>query len=283
VALPPPSIPLAGGTLDRAAQHRHDDAWLTAAAARQDARALVLPGGDVEPLAGRDALALLGVQEDGLPLWLVDGDGPPGDLRAAAARADGAHAGLLAYAVHLAHFHRTHAFCGTCGRPAAPADAGHARRCPQGHTVHPRTDPVVIMLVVDGDRRCLLGRQPSWPAGRFSALAGFVEPGEPLETAVAREVAEEAGVEVDAVRYVASQPWPFPQSLMLGFEADWAAGDPAPGDDELEDARWFARDEVAAAARHDVGWEPDGGAGLILPPRLAIARHLVEGWLARTG
>jgi NAD+ diphosphatase len=144
------------------------------------------------------------------------------------------------------------------------------------------------MLVVDpaGDR-VLLGRQPRWPAGRFSALAGFVEPGEPLEQAVARECREEAGIDVGAVRYVASQPWPFPANLMLGFEAEWAGGEAHAADAELEDVRWFSREQVAAAARADVPWEltgppapAPGSGGLLLPPRLAVARHLLDGWLA---
>ena len=127
------------------------------------------------------------------------------------------------------------------------------------------------MLVTDGDR-VLLGRQASWPAGRYSALAGFVEPGESLEEAVAREVREEAGVLVGPPRYVSSQPWPFPSSLMLGFTAPWREGEPAVLDGELEDVRWFSRAEVAAAER--------GEGPLGLPPRLAIARRLLEGWLA---
>ena len=213
------------------------------------------------------------------------------ELRGAALAMDPAEAGLFAYAAALLHWHRTHRFCGSCGLPTAIGEGGHVRRCDSGHSWHPRTDPVVIMLVVDsaGDR-VLMGRQPSWPAGRFSALAGFVEPGEALETAVAREVAEEAGVTVSAVRYVASQPWPFPANLMLGFEAEWAGGDAHVADHELESVRWFSRAELAAAARADVAWEnePDRGTedppgGLLLPPRLAIARHLVDGWLARAG
>jgi len=209
------------------------------------------------------------------------------ELRGAALAMDAAEAGLFAYAAALLHWNRTHRFCGTCGEPTAVFEAGHVRRCVNGHGVHPRTDPVVIMLVVDppGDR-VLLGRQPSWPVGRFSALAGFVEPGEALDAAVVREVAEEAGVAVAAVRYVASQPWPFPANLMLGFEAEWAGGEARVADRELESVRWFTRAELAAAAQADVAWEdgatapPSTGAGeLLLPPRLAIARHLIEEWL----
>jgi NAD+ diphosphatase len=132
---------------------------------------------------------------------------------------------------------------------------------------------VVIMLVVDGDR-ALLGRQARWPTGRYSALAGFVEPGESLEEAVAREVREEAGVDVGEVRYRASQPWPFPASLMIGFQAEYVSGEPAADDLELEDARWFTRDEMLTAAASDAEeW-------LLLPPRIAIARRLVDAWLA---
>lgn len=209
------------------------------------------------------------------------------DLRGAALTMSPAEAGLFAYAAALLHWHRTHRFCGTCGEPTAVGEAGHVRRCVNGHGTHPRTDPVVIMLVVDPDGdRVLLGRQPSWPERRYSALAGFVEPGESLEAAVAREVAEEAGVAVADVRYVASQPWPFPANLMLGFEARWTGGEARVVDRELEAVRWASRAEVAAAAQRDEPWAQDGVAGgadapLQLPPRLAIARHLLEGWLSR--
>jgi NAD+ diphosphatase len=145
------------------------------------------------------------------------------------------------------------------------------RACPVcGALHHPRTDPVVIMLVHDGDR-ALLGRQPSWPAGRYSTLAGFVEPGESLEEAVEREVLEEAGVRVRDVLYRSSQPWPFPMSLMLGFHAAYAGGEPVAGDGELDDVRWFTREELAGIAR--------GGTEFHMPPPLAIARQLIDEWL----
>ncbi len=134
--------------------------------------------------------------------------------------------GLVAYVAALLNWHRRHAFCAACGTPSDVTEGGLARLCPRCATTHhPRTDPVVIMLVADGDR-LLLGRAPSWPPRRFSALAGFVEPGESLEEAVVREVAEESGVTAGPPRYIASQPWPFPSSLMLGFIAPWVAGDP---------------------------------------------------------
>ncbi len=195
-------------------------------------------------------------------------------LRAAAATLPHADAGLAAHAAALVNWHRRHRHCSVCGAPTEIADGGIVRRCPScGTDHHPRTDPVVIMLVTDGDR-VLLGRQPTWPRGRYSALAGFVEPGESLEEAVAREVREEAGVEVGPPEYVASQPWPFPSSLMLGFTAPWVSGEPRRIDEELEDVRWFSRADVAAAVE-----EREGPLGV--PPRFAIARRLIEEWLRR--
>ena len=135
------------------------------------------------------------------------------------------------------------------------------------------------MLVTDGER-VILGRQASWPLGRYSALAGFVSPGESLEEAVAREVFEEAGIEVGAPTYLSSQPWPFPASLMLGFLVEWTGGEPGGNDPELQDVRWFDRDEVASAAERDEEWDHDAVTGTLqLPPRSAIARRLIEAWL----
>jgi NAD+ diphosphatase len=211
------------------------------------------------------------------------GEGPPDPgtgtralgLRAAAATLPQADGGLAAHAAALVNWHRRHRHCAVCGTPTAVAEGGIVRRCPRcGTDHHPRTDPVVIMLVTDGDR-VLLGRQPVWPPRRYSALAGFVEPGESLEEAVAREVREEAGVEVGPPRYVASQPWPFPTSLMLGFTAPWRSGEPRRIDEELEDVRWFDRADVAAA----IEGRDDGP--LAVPPRFAIARRLLERWLQR--
>jgi NAD+ diphosphatase len=283
----PPNT-FAGGALDRVGARRGDEAWLAARRADPSSRAVVasasgvLADGDVPArvaldLLGDDAeLVLLGVEPDGTALFAAD----PGDDDAAAALAPGARVaglrdlapalgqadgGLLAQAVGLLNWHRRHRFCENCGAPTAAARAGHERRCPRcGATHHPRTDPVVIMLVTDGDR-ALLGRQPTWPPGRFSALAGFVEPGESLEEAVAREVLEESGVRVEDVRYRSSQPWPFPSSLMLGFTARWAGGEPAVGDGELEDVRFFDRAQLEAGVA-------------LLPPPQAIARRLIDGW-----
>jgi NAD+ diphosphatase len=282
-------IPFAGATIDRAAERRGDEEWL--AAARDNPAALaVLVGKDGAtlapvPLDGAEPLAFLGLADDGAAVWVAAAHAGAEltPLRMLAATADSATAGLVAYAAALANFHRLHRFCARCGQPSESREGGFSRVCPNEHTTFPRTDPVVIMLVVDraGDR-VLLGRSRPWPARRYSALAGFVEPGETLEAAVAREVAEESGLVVDNVRYIASQPWPFPGSLMLGFHADHVSGEPEALDGELDDVRWFTRAEVAAAGGYDVdflgGGAPDDDS-LILPPRLAIARHLVDAWL----
>jgi len=307
----PAPIPYAGGTLDRLGERRSEAELVAETLADPRSRAVVvgdhgvLVDGPVEltgpdpwaltgdgpriraarvPLDGRTLVGtgddgaplLLGVDTDGIALFVADAtpDEQLADLRAAAAVLAAEDAGLLAYASTMRHWHAVHRFCGQCGRPNVSGDAGHVRRCPEKHEVHPRTDPVVIMLVTDGRDRVLLGRQPSWPPNRWSSLAGFVEPGESLETAVAREVAEEAGVLVGNVRYVATQPWPFPASLMIGCEAEYRSGDAHVVDAELEAVRWFTRDEIAAAAAGD----PD--AVLLLPPSIAIARHLLDRWLA---
>jgi NAD+ diphosphatase len=198
------------------------------------------------------------------------------DLRAAGALLDDHDAGLLVHAVGLTNWHATHPRCPRCGTPTDVVRGGSVRRCPADGSEHfPRTDPAVIVLVTDGADRCVLGRQASWPPGRYSTLAGFVEPGESAEQAVVREVREEAGLDVGEVRYVASQPWPFPSSLMLGFTAVCDAGaQPRPADVELEDVRWFGRKELATAA----SWGT--GSGLQLPGEVSIARYLVDGWLA---
>jgi NAD+ diphosphatase len=283
----------AGEALDRAGARRTDGRWLAERLADPSSRA-VLAGADgvlverangrlapVEaPLAalGASQPVLLGVDPRGavfaVDLEDVGGERPAGEiagLRDVAAQLHQAEGGLLAHATALLHWHRNHRFCARCGAATAMAEAGHVRRCPAcGAEHHPRTDPVVIMLVVDGDR-VLLGRQATWPAGRYSALAGFVEPGESLEEAVAREVAEEAGVAVAGVRYQSSQPWPFPASLMLGFVAEYAAGEPRVGDGELEDVRWLTRRELEHARA--------GRGDLLLPRPDAIARRLVDDWL----
>jgi NAD+ diphosphatase len=286
----------AGGGLDRMGPRRTDESWLAQQRADPAARAViatrdgVLVDADWAPAAvGLAELpddaetVLLGVADGGAAVFGAD----PGPERGAALRPEASLVGLrdvaamsaladanvLAHATGLLNWHRRHRFCSNCGHPTQSGEAGYVRSCPNcGAQHHPRTDPVVITLVHDGDR-VLLGRNANWPERRFSCLAGFVEPGESLEEAVAREVGEEAGIRVSDVRYVSSQPWPFPASLMLGFEATYAGGDPYPHDRELQAVGWFTRDELRRAAAGD------GDIGI--PPPLAIARRLMDGWLAR--
>jgi NAD+ diphosphatase len=181
----------------------------------------------------------------------------------------GAEAGLLAYARALSIWRTRQRYCGACGSPTVPARAGHSMRCSKegcAQEFFPRLDPAIIVLVTDGER-ALLGRQATWSPGRYSTIAGFVEPGESLEDAVAREVMEETGVPVTGARYESSQPWPFPASIMLGFRAWARAGSPARVSGELEDTRWFTREEIRA-----------GGATL-LPFAHSISRRLIVTWL----
>ncbi len=193
----------------------------------------------------------------------------PVGLRDVGALLSDRDAGLLSHAVGLLNWHASHPSCSRCGAATEVARGGAIRRCTADGSEHfPRTDPAVIMLVTDGADRCVLGRQAIWPAGRYSTLAGFVEPGESAEQAVVREVAEETGLAVRDVRYRGSQPWPFPSSLMLGFRAicDPDAS-PVPADGELEDARWFTRDELRA------------DNGTLLPTPVSIAWCLITDWL----
>ncbi|HKY94159.1 MAG TPA: NAD(+) diphosphatase [Kiloniellales bacterium] len=198
------------------------------------------------------------------------------DLRTVGPLLPGPTAALLATARAYAQWHARHRFCGLCGSPTQVEEAGHQRRCTNaacGASHFPRTDPAVIMLIHDGRDRAILGRQTIWPPGMHSVLAGFVEPGESLEEAVAREVKEEVGIDVAEVTYHSSQPWPFPSSIMLGF---WArALDPRLQVDphELETARWISRAEMLASPENE---------SFKLPRRDSIARRLIEDWLAAT-
>lgn len=189
------------------------------------------------------------------------------DLAVLLPRAEGA---LLAYANGILSWHRRHRHCGVCGSPTIANQGGHIRTCSNEtcKELHfPRTDPAVIMLVVAGDE-CLLGRQASWPARVYSTLAGFVEPGESLEEAVAREVREETGIDVDDVQYHSSQPWPFPSSLMLGFTARARTREIRLQPEEMEDARWFTREQLVKRE------------GVDLPSSISISRRPIEDWLA---
>jgi NAD+ diphosphatase len=192
------------------------------------------------------------------------------------------HANVLGFAAGMAYWHRTHLFCGSCGGPTEFATGGHERKCTECGVVHwPRTDPAVIMLVVDVARdRALLGRQKIWPAKMYSTLAGFVEPGESLEDAVARETFEEAGVRVGQVRYWCSQPWPFPRSVMLGFHAAYRSGEVVPHPTEMDDVRWFDRNDLLTARDAGLrGIAPNEATELFIPPSVTISRALIDAWL----
>lgn len=288
--------------LDRAAHLRKDIDALEAAL--RDPRSLIVPvWRELALLAGeRLALLELGAARDlldagGELVWLgklgetscfaldVSGVaepqrhprlGPAGefkDLRFAGSVLPADHAAVAAYARALLNWHARQRHCGLCGAPTAPRDGGHSRVCRDEacKTQHfPRTDPAVIVLVHDGDR-CLLGRQASWPKGMYSTLAGFVEPGETVEEAVAREIEEESGVLVEDVRYFRSQPWPFPSSLMIGFTAR-ARTRAIRLDDELEHADWFTREQVRNARDH----------GFFVPGRFALSGQLIEAFLEPT-
>jgi NAD+ diphosphatase len=297
----------ANNPLDRAAHFRADKDWLAAAFA--DKRSLFIPVWKLMPFliknreGRREAgwvtpeLALplmrpgattifLGLHREcahfavdisSLPDPSVDGAlaglGSFADLRMVAEEIDPGDAAILAQAKSLIDWHQRHGFCANCGNPTTPADAGYKRFCEACNTEHfPRTDPVVIMLALNGDN-CLLGRQAKWPAGFYSALAGFVEPGETIEEAVARELKEEAGIKTGEVLFHSTQPWPYPSSLMIGCYAHALSTDITVDTTELSDARWFSRAVVREAL------VKKGTDELRLPPALAIAHQLVKSWI----
>lgn len=280
-----PRVPmLSRWSVDRGAERRTDARWLAAAWADPGTRVIVVGGGriamDGEALDWRRAddrlpegeRLLLGV-EDGAALMAIrveTGADGSGTLREVAPVLGERDAGLAVEAIALANWHTTHTHCPRCGARTEVAEAGWSRRCPDDGSMHyPRTDPAVIMLVVDEDDRCLLGHSAQWPDRRYSTLAGFVEPGETPERAVAREVAEEVGIVVDRCRYVGAQPWPFPSSLMLGFYASASGQEPRPDGTEIADARWFGRGDLKAA------WD---SGDIVVPTSISIASLLIEGW-----
>jgi NAD+ diphosphatase len=296
-----PELGFALASLDRAANRRDDDAWLKAALAAPETRFAVLcrdtpvlgwNGAALAPLLAAGAMAAL--EPLGEPLFLgLDGGAPRFAVDLAPARFDELKArgdlklidmrsiamqglftpamiNLIGTAKAMLGWHQRHRFCANCGQPTAAVSAGWKRRCDACKAEHfPRTDPVAIMLTVDGDR-CLMGRSPNFPENRYSCLAGFMEPGETIEDAVRRETLEEAGIRVGRVRFLTAQPWPFPSSLMIGCLAEALSTEITIDPAEIADARWFSREEVRQIL------EDRHPAGITAPPRMAIANHIMR-------
>jgi len=294
----------AGNPLDRASDRRADAAWIAGQLASPDALAIALWNGKplVEPdkagglriayfaarlaeelAGGRERLLFLGLWRDA-PIFALDLEGAADpaqgplaglgafeELRGVALRLPAPEAAIVATAKAMFEWRRRHRFCAACGQPSEPADGGWKRQCPACRADHfPRTDPVVIMLPHHGER-CMLGRQATWAAGMFSALAGFVEPGESLEEACARELAEEAGLRTCRVTYHSTQPWPYPSTLMIGLLAEVEDDEGAPMDSELSEVRWFTRAQARALIAGGVD-------GAFAPQPLAIAHQLIKAW-----
>jgi NAD+ diphosphatase len=295
----------AGNPLNRASERRIDADWIAARlgaeatvvlpiwngapfveddGARGARLAFIAPALAQELAAGAERLLFLGLSTSGAAVFAVDLDGPADpaaapllglgrfeDLRGLAMRMPEGEAGVAATAKGVFEWRRRHRHCSVCGQPSEVADAGWKRVCPACGAEHfPRTDPVAIMLAAQGER-CLLGRQASWAEGMWSALAGFLEPGESIEEGCARELREEAGLEAIDVRYHSAQPWPYPSSLMIGLIAEVAPGEPAPNDTELEAVRWFTRQEARDLIAGRI-------PGAFAPQPLAIAHHLIKAW-----
>lgn len=283
----------AGAFVDRIGERRKDPEWLARAAKSGDCRfvpvwgdrclaggdpphTILLPRHEVESFIDDEHLIFLGLYQDRPAFaFSIDKNRPPPftelgefrDLRLLGTILPPDEANLVAHARALVLWHASQLFCGVCGTGARPEAGGNARVCMNAdcsRIIFPRVDPAIIVLVSDGDR-CLLGRQPSWPEGMYSTVAGFAEPGESLEDAVRREVYEETNVHVSEVRYHSSQPWPFPSSLMIGFLAQATSSEIRLNDAELEDAQWFTREDL----RSDF---PK------LPSSVSIARRLVDHW-----
>jgi NAD+ diphosphatase len=301
---PWPALGYVDSVLDRAALRRVDPGFLEACAA-QGSCGFYLIGGEMivlkrsgdsfDPMFGAHELVSFGTGPERLFLGLTESAARFGmslpqdavdvlkddkrfhviDLRSIAVQGlvPSEHLAPLAEAKALLHWHARHRFCSNCGHPTNATDGGWRRDCPHCGAQHfPRTDPVAIMLAVRGDY-CLMGRQSRFAPGMWSCLAGFVEPGESLEEAARRETLEEAGIRCGRVRYYASQPWPFPSSLMIGCHAEAISENIVVDRDELEDARWFSRDETTAMQMRT---HPDG---LGTPPPVAIAHHIIRAWV----
>ncbi len=291
-----PHVALSEHAHDRHGMLRTDERWLERCWADPGTRVLVIAGARVRPVEGRlawvspdevpDGLRILLGERDGVQHFAVvvdpaDAPGGPEEwvgLRAVVqslADEAGADGPLVLHAIGLAEWLRATRHCPRCAGRLEPQQAGHVLHCPDcGRDQFPRSDPAVIMVVTDGEpgspgERALLGRSPAWPAGRFSTLAGFVEPGETMEDAVRREVEEETGVRVGEVAYFGSQPWPLPASLMIGFTARAVATAIDVDGSEIEDARWFTRAQMR---------EQTEAGTLVLPGGVSISRSLIESW-----
>ena len=285
-------LSLARGGLDRVADRRADAEWIAARWADSASRVLLVHDGSTPVDMADDGtpvvryvspdqvdggeIAFLGLDETGTANFCArmdDHTSVPGrwwGLREVGAQLSDHDVGTLVTAVALDNWHAAHPRCARCGAPTRMASSGWVRVCDEDGSEHyPRTDPAVIMLAIDEDDRALLGRQGRWQPGWFSTLAGFVEPGESAEAAVRRETFEEAGIRVGELAYLGSQPWPFPCSLMLGYHAWATTTDVRVDGEEIVEARWFSREELArACAAREVA----------LPPAVSIARRLVERW-----
>jgi len=286
-------LALARGAVDRSSYLRANDAWLAQAWADPDTRVVVAEHGralcEIDDEQARLLFVgpesapagvrfLLGVDELSTAFFGIAGplpDASPDGARALPLREAGPllsdrDAGLMTEAVALANWHETFTHCPRCGSPTDTFAAGHARRCPVDASEHfPRVDPAMIVLVTDPDDRALLARNAMWPERRVSVLAGFVEAGESAEQAVAREVQEETGITVRAVTYLGSQPWPMPQSLMLGFRAAATRTEITVDADEIAEAHWYSRADLRASI--------ESGA-LRLPPPVSIAHRIIQSW-----
>jgi NAD+ diphosphatase len=273
---------------ERGVERRRDKGWLASAWDDAGSRSLTVVGSEVQvdPASGAPRWSptaeapdgeryLLGVDTDGVARFAVRApdheDVATKGLRELAATVAATDTDWLCHAVALAQWHATHTHCPRCGSPTHLSAAGAERRCPQDGSTHfPRVDPAVIVLVTDARDRALLGRQGSWAAGRFSTLAGFVEPGESAEQAVRREVVEETGVVVSDVQLLATQPWPFPSSLMIAATGVVeGTPDPRPDGDELAEARWFSREDLAGSVT---------AGDVVVPGLISISRWLIDRW-----
>ncbi|TCC60361.1 NAD(+) diphosphatase [Kribbella pittospori] len=295
-SIAPGSLALSRSVLDRAADRRRDDDWLDKAWAAPDTQVAVAIGDKLLANSDRTALRLVSPAEapegtriflgidresgagqtaDGRAVFGVLADGEADEsyagLRELGAVLNDREAGIAVNLIGLANWHAVHTHCANCGEHTVVVEAGHVRDCPACGAHHfPRSDPAIIVLVTDDQDRALLGRNGAWPEGRYSTLAGFVEPGESLEAAVRREVLEETGVIVGPeIEYAGSQPWPLPSSLMLGFYAKAASTDIEVDADEIAEAKWFTREDLRALVE---------AGTMALPGSISISRRLIEGW-----